>query len=309
MSLHFDEHPAVADDHIVHFYEDEAELAGTVAKYVRDGLVAGGAAVVIATKAHRRELIAELHGVDLTAALAAGSLSFFDAELTLRALMPSGRIDRDSFRAVIAPAIDRAAAGGRHVYAFGEMVALLWADGDVASVIELESLWNELAAELRFALLCAYPSAAVAGPEHAEALQHVCRLHHGTRPRRVPPFEVTTGFTASEWAPAQARRFVLGVLREWGVGPAVVDDAVIVISELATNAVVHAGSGFLVSASSDGAAVRLAVRDPSLAPPVPRPRPRGAADGRGLHVVAALARDWGVETGRDGKTVWAELVA
>ena len=70
-----------------------------------------------------------------------------------------------------------AAASGRRVRAYGEMVALLWDAGDVLGAIELETLWHELGRELSFSLFCSYPASSVSGPEHAQALHQVCHLH------------------------------------------------------------------------------------------------------------------------------------
>ena len=80
------------------------------------------------------------------------------------------------------------------------------------------------------------------------------------------------------------------------------------VTELATNAVVHARSPFLVVVRVEHAAVRLTVQDNSRAQPrVRRNGHRAVSGGRGLHVVGALTRQWGVEATDDGKAVWAEL--
>ena len=80
----------------------------------------------------------------------------------------------------------RAAATGRPVRAYGEMVALLWEHGDVLAAIELEELWNDLGRELDFSLLCAYRSASVQGDEHAQALEQVRLLHSSELPGPGP---------------------------------------------------------------------------------------------------------------------------
>jgi hypothetical protein len=53
--------------------------------------------------------------------------------------------------------------------------------------------------------------------------------------------------------------------------------------------------------------VRIAVRDRSRAPPAPLPPSSERLSGRGLQLVSAVARRWGVEPLADGKLVWAEL--
>ena len=82
--------------------------------------------------------------------------------------------------------------------------------------------------------------------------------------------------------------------------------AVLVTSELATNAVVHANTDFTVCVES-GPPVRIEVADGSTEKVVPlRPTELNPA-GRGLTIVAALADRWGVEYADDGKRVWVEL--
>jgi hypothetical protein len=103
-------------------------------------------------------------------------------------------------------------------------------------------------------------------------------------------------------SPAAARHFTVGTVREWGAGN-LADDAALVVTELAGNAIVHARSGFTVMLSAYGDRLRIAVRDasPLAAPLVPVPL-------HGLAAVDALACRWGVESlGEAGKTVWVEL--
>jgi two-component sensor histidine kinase len=94
-----------------------------------------------------------------------------------------------------------------------------------------------------------------------------------------------------------------------GHGGALIDDALIVITELAANAVVHACSPFSVSIRGEGSTVRILVRDrSSVVPAIPEDsltRPSG----RGLRLISALASRWGVDPAPDGKAVWAELAA
>jgi hypothetical protein len=107
-------------------------------------------------------------------------------------------------------------------------------------------------------------------------------------------------------SPAAARHFTAGTVREWGAGNAagdLADDAALVVTELAANAIVHARSGFTVMLSTRGDRLRIAVRDAS-----PQGTPLVPAPLHGLAAVDALACRWGVESlGEAGKTVWVEL--
>lgn len=103
-----------------------------------------------------------------------------------------------------------------------------------------------------------------------------------------------------------ARRFVEEALTTLGA-PGACDDAAALVSELATNAVIHARTPFTIVVDRDGATVRVGVHDSSLV--VPRRRAYGldATTGRGLRLVATLASDWGVTADGAGKLVWFTL--
>lgn len=105
-----------------------------------------------------------------------------------------------------------------------------------------------------------------------------------------------------------ARRFVRDTLRAWG-REALVDAACLVVSELATNAVLHARTGLVVRLSTrDAHSLRVEVVDSAAGSP--RVRDQATAmttTGRGLGIVSELSRAWGVEPSDQGKVVWAEL--
>lgn len=100
----------------------------------------------------------------------------------------------------------------------------------------------------------------------------------------------------------EARSFVLS---HDHVGDAGADVLALVTSELASNAVLHARTPFVVRVEQVGAGVRVAVFDHSPRVPVPRPPEPGSVTGRGLAIVTALAGSWGVDVVEDGKWVWA----
>lgn len=116
--------------------------------------------------------------------------------------------------------------------------------------------------------------------------------------------------TATRAAPATARELVGMACRSWGlehlVGPATV-----VISELVSNAVEHAGTDLAVTVALLGRYLHLSVRDGSPLPPVPAAEdgPLVPVRGRGLRLVAGYATAWGSTPVPDGKTVWATFRA
>jgi anti-sigma regulatory factor (Ser/Thr protein kinase) len=291
-------------EHVVQFYDHQEDLARAVGEYLSAAVAAGEIGIVIATEAHRHAFEAEMAdaGVDTDQARRDGSIIWLDAAETLGRFVNDGQVDPAGFREVVGSLVREAAETGRGIKAYGEMVALLWEAGHVLGAIELEKLWNGLAGELSFALFCAYHINSAAGPEHAEALHEVCRLHTAVID------DATARFRAGPDAPFAARRFLAGLLgrRPYGkrVNP---HDAQLVLSELATNAVIHAGTPFSVGVRCDGSTVRISVQDWSSTQPIVRePDPR-ALSGRGLRLIAMVARAWGIDYGPDGKTVWAEL--
>lgn len=172
-----------AHEHLVEFYDSDAFLAESVRDYVAAGLHGGEAVLVVATEAHRSlfdQALAEA-GVDLGAARAAGRYVERDAEEVLSQFMVDGAVDTERCKAVLRGVVAGMARSRRPVRAYGEMVAVLWAAGNVRAAITLEDVWNSLGRARRFSLLCAYPVTAFDGPVASGAFRTVCEQH-------APPF-------------------------------------------------------------------------------------------------------------------------
>ena len=105
----------------------------------------------------------------------------------------------------------------------------------------------------------------------------------------------------------EARRFVSGLLRAHGLAN-VADDAELVVSELATNAVTHAGTPFTVTVHRDALRLLVTVQDGTSERPVLVKAGVTETRGRGLAIVDALSQDWGSDE-RPGtaKAVWASF--
>jgi anti-sigma regulatory factor (Ser/Thr protein kinase) len=110
-------------------------------------------------------------------------------------------------------------------------------------------------------------------------------------------------------SPGEARRFVREVLRDHGVAPGeVVEAAQLLTSELVTNAVLYAAGTIDVDVDLDLTGVRVEVADHSQEEPRARDATAEHTSGRGLHLVQAMARTWGVDQlQEEGKVVWFEL--
>lgn len=309
--------PRAPHDHVVNFYDDPAALAEDVLRYVTEGLAAGEIAIVVA----RPELTSTLrdgldHRSDLAPALAAGRFVALDAADALGRFMVDGSPSPTGFDVVIGEVMREAVDTGRPIRAFGEMVALLWADGNVTGAIALEALWNDLGRELPFSLYCAYPSMSMADGD-LDAVRQVCDHHSALiAPRSYDditpaspgdaPDERSELFLPIPFAVRAVRRLVLRTLASWDLG-SLAHDATVVASELATNAVVHAHGPFRVSLRRTPSTVRIEVVDLSARAPFRPDQPRDAIGGRGVALVAGLCADWGSEPQAGGKLVWAEL--
>ncbi|MCU1487102.1 MAG: putative two-component sensor histidine kinase protein [Actinomycetia bacterium] len=214
VAAHQDDLRDAGDRHLVAFYDTDGYLTDGVVRFVRKALIDGDAALVVATAAHRRQFAAALEdgGLDTATAIHEGRLVLLDAETTIQGFLVDGAPDRTLFRGSMAALITAAADGHRQVRVYGEMVALLWAWGNAAAAIALEDLWNELAGDHPFSLLCAYPLHDVASGD-SEAFLTVCRQHSVVLPNE--------GFRGgAEWEGRRHAVLETGSL----VGPAVGDD-------------------------------------------------------------------------------------
>ena len=174
--------------HTVQFYEDDSFLVNEVSRLIGTALGAGDCAVVIATEAHRDGIAQRLaeNGLNTGVAVRQGRFVSLDAAETLAKFMVGGQPDAERFTSVIGEVIVRAKnATGREdarVVAFGEMVALLWAEGKRGAAIRLEQLWNSLAETHAFSLHCAYPMKGFSRQDSTEPFLKICAEHSSVLP-------------------------------------------------------------------------------------------------------------------------------
>ncbi len=122
----------------------------------------------------------------------------------------------------------------------------------------------------------------------------------------VPSAEVVLSGQAR--SAGAGRRFISDALAAWGASE-YEDTAQLLVSELVTNAILHARTDVTVRLDLSPARLRLEVTDASVRRPVTRRYSLEATTGRGLTLIDALAGRWGVESHHPGKTVWCELLA
>ncbi|MEU3194002.1 ATP-binding protein [Streptomyces sp. NPDC006992] len=117
----------------------------------------------------------------------------------------------------------------------------------------------------------------------------------------------------------RARDFTRRALQDWGWLPAATadqraaaEDVLLVVSELVTNACLHADGPEELRVGANAKVLRLEIVDPGSGSPSPRtPHRAGRPGGHGMFIVQRLCLDWGVVRNPEGsgKTVWAELAA
>ncbi|HZL28635.1 MAG TPA: MEDS domain-containing protein [Acidobacteriaceae bacterium] len=180
--------PATPSTHSVQFYEQDEALIDRLSEFAGSALGGGHPCVVVLTPAHRGSLCARLigQGIDVDRMIEDGRFVVLDAAETLQLFMVDGVPIGERFFSVIGGLLSHALGattnGRGRLAVFGEMVALLFADGNAEAAIRLEQLWNELSAKLPFSLLCAYPMGGFARGEDEAAFRKICSEHSHVMP-------------------------------------------------------------------------------------------------------------------------------
>jgi signal transduction histidine kinase/CheY-like chemotaxis protein len=166
-------------EHFVQFYEADGFLLNSLSGFIGRAIHADDGAVVVATGAHRNGLdeLLQANGLDVTTAKARGQYISLDAAETLSKFMVDGVPEPGRFNEIMGGVIASVTDGRSRISAFGEMVALLWAEGNHAAAIRLEELWNDLQRTHSFSLFCAYPMNGLGGERFIEATGSVCKVH------------------------------------------------------------------------------------------------------------------------------------
>jgi hypothetical protein len=166
--------------HSVQFYDSEDYLFAAVGKFLAAGIEAGDRMIVIASAHHNAGFIAALGEHRGDAAERAGQLRMLDARGTLARFMVDGNPDPTKFRELVGRVLAEARPQGHEtarVRVYGEMVDLLWRDGNASAAIRLEELWNEEGLRHSFELLCAYAMGSFYREGDQERFLRVCGTH------------------------------------------------------------------------------------------------------------------------------------
>lgn len=174
--------------HVVQLYSEDGLLLDVLSRFIGGAIAVGDGAIVVATRAHHEGLAARLkaRGLDPANAIAQGRYVPMNAEDVLPRFMVDGQVDSALFTEIISGVLtgvrNATDCKDSRIAVFGELVALLWAEGKPQQAIQVEELWNNLARSHYFSLLCAYPMSGFDNDRHIEPFLRMCAEHSGLVP-------------------------------------------------------------------------------------------------------------------------------
>lgn len=171
--------------HTVQFYESDKFLIDSLSEYAVNCLEKGETLIIVATKNHLKLLEARLSrtkSIDFELCQINGQFLAFDARKTLKKFMTDNMPDKERFLEIAGSMLERASLARQPVRVFGEMVDLLWADGNRKAAIQLEKFWNEAADKYEFSLFCAYNITRFNNSDHCDDLLAINHQHEQTIP-------------------------------------------------------------------------------------------------------------------------------
>jgi hypothetical protein len=165
-------------DHVVQIYENDGVFLDALTGFVGGGINAGECVIVIATNSHLEALNARLlsYGISIHTLIDDDRYIPLDAEEILSGFMVNGWPEEELFMNTVSSLIRRGQSKQRRIRAFGEMVALLWAQGMNGATVRLEYLWNKFCEQNQFCLFCAYPKTGFT-QDINESIMSICGCH------------------------------------------------------------------------------------------------------------------------------------
>jgi len=169
--------------HSVHIYDEHSALINRLCGIVASGLKVGNSVLIVATPAHRDQLVCELNdsGIDVRECARDGRFTMLDAKETLNSFMLNGKPDRGMFMESVGKMLDdgkrKARSDDQGLTVFGEMVSVLWDENKKDAALELEALWNDALNDRVFHLHCAYPRWTFMNDGDESGLAAVCHTH------------------------------------------------------------------------------------------------------------------------------------
>ena len=201
--------PSGAPRHRVQFYKEEGYLLRSVADHLAESLARGGVALAFVTASHRDHIYDLLQDAGFGSATLERGCKLLDATDTLSRFMRRGVPDRQLFNSTLQQLLRPLQTGNRSdradIAAFGEMVAVLWAEGKREAAIQLEQLWEEFTDWNPVSVLCAYPISYFSRADDQHLFARVCAHHSAVTPAETFASVAVEGERARELAELQQR--------------------------------------------------------------------------------------------------------
>ena len=164
-------------DHLVQIYEDDEIFVHALTGFTENGFQNGDSVIIIATDSHLSLLEKQLNqNHDLAALKLSGRFIPVNAEDALSSFVIDDIVDEALFRKFVNGLITISRQNNHKVRAFGELVAVLWGQGNRQATYKLESLWDEFCKSDLICLFCAYPKSGFR-QNARESIEHICSLH------------------------------------------------------------------------------------------------------------------------------------
>jgi hypothetical protein len=167
--------------HIVQLYQDDDFYGEAISHFAAEGLVRGESIILVATAPHWKNISARLRGkgFDTDELFRQGQLILLDADHTLPKFMAGNLPDGNIFKPLAKQTIAKARAGGKfpRVRWWGEMVNVLYVDGNSGGSHRLEEFFDEVAHEENIAIFCSFLMDKFDPKIYDEVFGNVCHTH------------------------------------------------------------------------------------------------------------------------------------
>jgi hypothetical protein len=169
-------------EHSCQFFDSDDSRAAAVSAFIAQGLRRGDQLLVVARPVHWAAIVERLDSlrVPVSRELASGRVLVKDAMDALRRLTCGGALTAERFEQVIGSTV-RSLSGDRPLRVYGEIVDILAQRGEHRAALELEELWNGLAAAVPFTLMCGYSAPHFVSPSTHAGLRAICAAHTDVR--------------------------------------------------------------------------------------------------------------------------------
>jgi DcmR-like sensory protein len=169
------------DGHIVQLYQDDNFYSEAISHFAAEGIVRGESIILVATRPHWENISRRMEskGFETAELFHRGQLTLLDADATLPKFMAGNDPDGNIFKPLARQTIAKARAGGKYprVRWWGEMVNVLYVNGNPRGSNRLEQLFDQVAHEESIAIFCSFLMDKFDPKIYEEAFGNVCKTH------------------------------------------------------------------------------------------------------------------------------------